>query len=155
MNTNKPSWIKIVRSNLSSYERRVCAFDSFTSSNVAAKFLLPRLSAEEVEVFICLYLNNSNKLISAAEIARGGLTGCTLDVRSIFRPAMILNASGLILAHNHPSGNNNPSNEDILFTRNVMEASKILGVTILDHIIISAKDKYFSFADNNLIIRSF
>ena len=84
------------------------------------------------------------------KISQGGISGTVTDVRIIMKKAVENLASGLIVCHNHPSGNNNPSESDIQITQKIREAGSLLDVQLLDHIII-AGSAYYSFADNGLI----
>ncbi len=93
-----------------------------------------------------LYLNNRNKLIKDEVIAVGGLNIDYASPRDIFSPALECRASAFILIHNHPSGNPEPSDDDIKFTKKVKEGSEILGIPFLDHIIIG-RDRYRSLKD--------
>ena len=109
--------------------------------------LLADLTHEE---FWILFLNRSNKPINRMKISQGGISGTVTDVRIIMKKAVENLASGLIVCHNHPSGNNNPSESDIQITQKIREAGTLLDVQLLDHIII-AGSAYYSFADNGLI----
>jgi len=109
--------------------------------------LLADLTHEE---FWILFLNRSNKPINRMKISQGGISGTVTDVRIIMKKAVENLASGLIVCHNHPSGNNNPSESDIQITQKIREAGALLDVQLLDHIII-AGSAYYSFADNGLI----
>ena len=102
---------------------------------------------EEVKI---LLLNRSNKVLGIYSLAKGGITSCVVDVRIILSVALKSLATGLILVHNHPSGNLKPSNEDIKITNRLKEACKLLEIVLLDHLIIS-KDNYFSFADEGIL----
>ena len=102
---------------------------------------------EEVKI---LLLNRNNKVLGIYSLAKGGLTSCVVDVRIILSIALKTLATGIILVHNHPSGNLKPSNEDIKITNRLKEACKLLEIVLLDHLIIT-KDNYFSFADEGLI----
>jgi len=79
-------------------------------------------------------------------VSVGGLTGTIVDVRNILQTALKANACSVILAHNHPSGNQNPSDADIQITRRVNEAAKIMDIQVLDHLILLTEG-YYSFAD--------
>ena len=83
-------------------------------------------------------------------ISIGLLNASLVHAREVFEPAIRNLASSVMLAHNHPSGDANPSNEDILITENLVKSGKILGITVLDHIIIT-KDNYFSFKEKGMI----
>lgn len=99
------------------------------------------------EEFWVLYLKRSNEVIAQIRISQGGLTGTVADPKIIFSKGLALNAAAMILVHNHPSGNNRPSNSDISLTNNLRDAGKFLDLPVLDHIIIAGKT-YFSFSDS-------
>ena len=102
------------------------------------------------EEFWILLLNRANKLIDVKLVGRGGVSGTVADSKIIFKNAIETLASGIILAHNHPSGNLKPSNADIQLTKKIVDAGKIMEVPVLDHLIIG-DNAYFSFADEGLI----
>ena len=120
-------------------------------SNGAYRALVPKLAHLEHEEFWMLYLNNANRVIQLSLISRGGLTGTLVDVRLVLRKALELGAVGLILAHNHPSGNLVPSEADKEITRKIQLGAKVMDIKVLDHLII-AQQGYFSFADQNLLL---
>lgn len=99
-----------------------------------------------VEEFWVLYLNQGNFVIRKEQISRGGINQTTVDIRVILKMALDLFATGIILAHNHPSGNLNPSNMDYKLTQRIKDAARTLDIEVLDHVIITQK-AYFSFAD--------
>ena len=102
---------------------------------------------EEVKV---IFLNRTNKQIGIYNLANGGITGCVVDIRIILSVALKTLATGVILVHNHPSGNLNPSSEDRKITNELQKACEIMNITLLDHLIVTRKG-FFSFADANLI----
>ena len=102
------------------------------------------------EEFWIIYTNNSNKVIQKQLLSKGGITGTLVDVRLVLKNALELGATGLILAHNHPSGTLNPSEADKQITQKLKTAAQSLDIKVLDHLIITEK-AYFSFADENLI----
>jgi len=102
------------------------------------------------EEFWILFLNRSNKVINRMKLSQGGVSGTVTDVRIVMKKAVELLASGIILCHNHPSGNLNPSEADSKITQKIKEAGSFMDIQLLDHLIISDKD-YYSFADNGLI----
>lgn len=102
------------------------------------------------ESVICLFLNRRNLTIAWSKISVGGMSGSIVDPKTIFSRALTLGASGIILSHNHPSGNLKPSQSDIKLTKKINDGCKILELVCLDHIII-ANGGYYSFADKNLI----
>ena len=102
---------------------------------------------EEVKI---LLLNMSNKVLGIYSLAKGGLTSCIVDVRIILSIALKTLATGIILFHNHPSGNLKPSKADLDITKKLKNSCDLLDISLLDHLIIT-KDNYFSFADEGLI----
>ena len=104
----------------------------------------------EKEYLSAIYLNIHNEIIWKETLSIGILDATTIHPREVFEPAIRYLASSLIIAHNHPSNNPNPSTPDIEITHQLIEAGKILGIELLDHLVI-CKDNYFSFKDNNLI----
>jgi len=120
------------------------------ASKDVADIFQPILSDLSHEEFWILYLNRSNKVISRMKLSQGGVSGTVTDVRIVMKKAVELLASGIILCHNHPSGNLNPSDADSKITQKIKEAGSFMDILLLDHLIISDKD-YYSFADNGLI----
>jgi DNA repair protein RadC len=107
---------------------------------------------EHKESFYAMYLNRANKILAVILISEGGTSACLVDVKLIFQAALKLNASGIILSHNHPSGQLQPSSADIQITNKVKEAAKLLEMQVIEHIIVTPEDdKYYSFADNRQI----
>ena len=102
------------------------------------------------EAFWILLLNRANRVIKKHQISQGGVAGTVADPKIIFKVAVEELASGIILAHNHPSGNLPASQADIDLTKKLKESGKLLDIQVLDHIIIAGK-KYFSFADEGLL----
>jgi DNA repair protein RadC len=110
----------------------------------------PALSDLPHEEFWILFLNRSNKVISRMKLSQGGISGTVTDVRIVMKKAIENLASGIIVCHNHPSGNLNPSESDSRITNKIKEAGILLDIQLLDHLIITDKE-YYSFADNGLI----
>lgn len=102
------------------------------------------------EEFHILLLNRQNCIISREFISRGGVSGTVVDPKLIFKPALQNLASGVVLCHNHPSGNLCPSEQDISLTRKIREAGNLLEIPVLDHIIFSDAG-YYSFADEGML----
>lgn len=104
------------------------------------------------EEFYAVYLNRSNRVLAIAQISKGGVSGTVADPKIIYGYALTCLASSLILIHNHPSGNLNPSEADRQLTQKLKEAGKFLDTPVLDHIIVTPDfDQYFSFADEGLL----
>jgi DNA repair protein RadC len=121
-----------------------------TTSADAALIFKPLLSDLPHEEFWVLFLNRNNLVLDKMMVSKGGLTGTIIDVRIILKTALEKLACSLILCHNHPSGNLNPSEPDKEITRKLKEAGKHMDIPVLDHLII-ANDAYFSFADEGLL----
>lgn len=102
------------------------------------------------EQFWVLLLNRANKLIRKECISEGGIAGTVADPKRIYKLALEHNASFIILAHNHPSGNLHPSDEDIRLTRKLKQAGEVLDIRIIDHIVAGEND-YYSFADEGML----
>jgi DNA repair protein RadC len=105
------------------------------------------------EEVVCFYLNARNELISKQTVAVGGLNYSSLHPRDVFAPALMLPCASIILGHNHPSGNVEPSSEDIRVTKVLHAAGKLLGIELIDHVIVAA-NKHTSLAELGLIERS-
>jgi DNA repair protein RadC len=121
-----------------------------SSSEKAFDALHPVLSDKTYEEFWVLLLDRANQIIRKVNISEGGMSGTVADPKKIFKIALDNNATSIILAHNHPSNSLKPSHNDIQLTKKIMEAGKVLEISVLDHLIIG-NDKYFSFADESLI----
>lgn len=121
-----------------------------SGSQAVFDLLQPLVADLPHEEFWIVYLNNSNKVIHKAQLSKGGITGTLVDVRLVMKQALELGAVSLILAHNHPSGALKPSEADKKITNKLRKASEAMDIRVLDHVIIT-QNKYYSFADNNLI----
>jgi len=104
-----------------------------------------------VEEFYILTLDRANKVTGYFRASMGGMCGTVVDVRILFQVALKAHANGIILAHNHPSGNRQPSEADIKLTKQIKEAGKFLDISVIDHIILTADNGYFSFADEGMM----
>ena len=105
---------------------------------------------ELTEEFVCIYLNRQNNSIGWFRLSKGGITSTVVDIRIIYATALQCGATSLIIMHNHPSGNRQPSPEDVNLTKKVNAAGEVLDIKLLDHIIVTT-DKYYSFADEGII----
>ncbi|MRX38823.1 DNA repair protein RadC [Flavobacterium sp. LC2016-23] len=120
-----------------------------TSSKMVFDIMQPIIGELPHEEFWVLFLNNSNKVISKSQLSKGGISGTIVDVRLVFKLALEINATGLILCHNHPSGALKPSDADIKITKKLKWAGDSLDVKVLDHLIIT-ETKYYSFVDEGI-----
>jgi DNA repair protein RadC len=123
---------------------------SVTQSGDAAEIAIPLMRDLNHEVFCVFYLNQSNKIIRHEIISSGGLTGTVADIRIMLKNAVLQNANKLIIAHNHPSGNLQPSQADKELTRKLKEAAEYMDIKLLDHLIIAGTN-YLSMADEGMI----
>lgn len=120
-----------------------------TSSKIIFEIMQPIIGELPHEEFWVIYLNNSNKVISKSQLSKGGITGTLVDVRIVFKTALEMGATGLIVCHNHPSGTLVPSDADKQITRKLKLAGDSLEIKVLDHLIVTEKN-YFSFADEGI-----
>lgn len=121
-----------------------------TSSKTIFELMQPIIGELPHEEFWVLYLNNGNKVLSKSQQGKGGITGTIIDVRLVFKAALELGATALILCHNHPSGNLKPSEADKQITKKLKAAGQNLDVQVLDHVIVG-ENGYYSFADEEII----
>ena len=120
-----------------------------TSSKRVFEIMQPIIGELPHEEFWVLFLNNSNKVISKSQLSKGGMTGTIVDVRLVFKLALESGATALILCHNHPSGNLQPSDADRKITKKIKLAGDSLDVKVLDHLIIT-ETNYYSFVDQGI-----
>jgi len=121
-----------------------------SSSKAAYEIIRPKLQDLPHEEFWVMFLSRNNKVLDIQMIGRGGISGTVADVRVILKLGIENLASGIILAHNHPSGNLAPSNADISLTHKVKESAKLRDINVLDHLIVT-DTAYYSFADKGKI----
>jgi len=121
-----------------------------TSPADVAEIFIPLLRDEVKEQFVVVCLSSANKIIKHEKISVGNLNSSVVHAREIFKAAIENNSASIILIHNHPSENPEPSNEDISITRKIVEAGKIMDIPVYDHIII-AGNNYTSFVERRLI----
>jgi DNA repair protein RadC len=121
-----------------------------TSPKDVADIYIPLLRDELKERFFIICLNSANKIIKHEVISIGNLNSSVVHPREIFKAAVDHSSASIIILHNHPSGNPEPSNEDIAITRKIVEAGKILDIPVFDHIII-AGNLFTSFVEKRLI----
>ena len=121
-----------------------------TSSKSVFELMQPIIGELQHEEFWIIYLNNSNKVIQKNQLSKGGITGTLVDVRLVLKSALEVGATGLVLAHNHPSGTLKPSDADKQITNKLKVAAESLDIKVLDHLIIT-ENAYFSFADEGML----
>ena len=114
------------------------------------ELMVPIMGDNRTEEVWGIFLSQSNKIIRKMRVAFGGYTSCLIDVRVILKEALACEAVSLILCHNHPSGNRLPSTDDDRMTQRINEASKIIGLRLIDHVII-CRDSYYSYIEEGRI----
>lgn len=120
------------------------------SSTDVCKLMQPLIGDLPHEEFWCLLLNNSNKVIYKFQLSKGGLTQTVVDIRMLFKTVLEHLATAIILVHNHPSGQLNPSMADKEITQKIKQAGTTLDIKLLDHLIITVTN-YLSFADEGIL----
>ena len=111
---------------------------------------ITNVQEEAQEVFGILILNTKNKIVAVHEVSRGTLNSSMVHPREVFKPAVLHNAAAIICFHNHPSGDTEPSRDDIEITNRLIEAGKIMGIEILDHIIVG-DEEYVSLKERGVM----
>ena len=115
----------------------------------AAYDLLRSIWNDQIELyesFYVLYMNRANNVLGYRCISQGGISGTVVDPKAVFQAALLANASSLIMAHNHPSGNMQPSEADNKLTKKLIAAGKVLDIDVLDHLILDTNN-FYSYAD--------
>jgi len=126
--------LKVERKNYSDFN------PTYLNSPSDAYYFLKKIGSEDRERFLSIFLDVKNAVIGLEEVSVGTLSCSLIHPREVFKAAILSNPVGIILAHNHPSGDPEPSKEDIEITKRLVKASKIMGIEILDHIIIGHDD---------------
>lgn len=121
-----------------------------SGSKDAFNILHPHMADLNVEQFWALFLNQKNKVLHVSVMTEGGISSSVVDIRILFKAAMERHSTSIIVAHNHPSGNLKPSQEDLKITKQIAAAGDILNIKLLDHLIIT-QNSYLSFADEQLL----
>lgn len=119
---------------------------TLNSSKAAYTLMYPLIGDLQHEEFWVILLNRSNSVIEKFPVSQGGITGTVVDIRMIMKQAIMKYATGIILCHNHPSGNFYPSDQDISLTNKIKEASGLFDINVMDHLIVAGQ-RYYSFAD--------
>lgn len=131
-------------------QKKFFSVKKITSPEDIAEIFIPILRDKVKEEFYVICLNTANRITKVELISVGSLNSSVVHPREVFKAAIENSSANVILLHNHPSGNSEPSNEDITLTRQMVEAGKIMGVLVYDHIII-AGDKYTSLVEKRII----
>ena len=127
---------------------------SIKSSKTAAELLFSYYNTNTIsfqEEFLVLYVNNANNIIGVQQLSKGGITATYVDVRIVLATALKCFATGIIISHNHPTGQLKPSMNDEVITLNIKKACNYFDITLLDHIILAPSGEYFSFSDTGIL----
>ena len=150
--TTRPYSIPVYRVTLVRERRLPHTQPQIRSSRDAAIIFRQHLGDVDCEHFMVAMLDQKNKVIGINTVSMGSLTASVVHPREVMKPAILSNAASLLCCHNHPSGAPQPSNEDRALTKRLVEAGKLLGIPVLDHLILGdGTDTYFSFADENML----
>jgi len=145
---NKISEIKV------SYKPKIMNNPLIKSSDDVFKYLVPFYNNDTLalqEKFLVMYLNRQHKILGVFPLSIGGITSTVVDIRLLISVALKVAATSIIISHNHPSGNNYPSDADKEITKKIKDACKLFDITVLDHMIIVSDKKYLSFTDEGLM----
>ena len=137
-----------------SYHPAISNKPVITTSSDVFNGLIEFFSPETIslqEQFVVMYINRANRVLGVYKLSQGGITGTVADTRLILGTALKVAATGIILAHNHPSGNLRPSYQDEELTKRINEACKLLDSKLMDHLIISPEREFYSMAEEGLI----
>ena len=149
MKNNIVSEVELTYKNNVPYNQRQKISNSQGAYEILTN-LFPENTMDYRETFIVLYLNRANQVLGYSVISQGGTSNTTVDIKMVIQTALLANASCIMLAHNHPSGNPHPSSDDNRITNRIIEAARLFDITVLDHIIIT-NESYYSFTDNGNI----
>lgn len=149
-----PEWARVAEVELV-YKTKVKPSErpKILSSKDSYNLLLQCWDMDKIELqeqFKVMLLNRSNKVLGIYEVSSGGITGTVADPKLIFMAALKASACGIIISHNHPSGNLKPSRPDEELTKKIKEAGMLLDIKVLDHVIVTSEG-YYSFADEGLL----
>ncbi len=142
-----PEFLAEVQITYSNPVKSVDRFKVVGSQSVASALREFWPSYDHIEFMYMIMLNRQNQILGYHQVSKGGITGTIIDLRVIYQVALKANASAIIIAHNHPSGNLEPSETDKKITREVKDAGKILNIALVDHIILTT-DGFHSMADD-------
>ena len=146
----KQASVPIYKISLVREGRVACYEQQIRSSANASTILQTYLADVDREHFVVLLLNQTNRVLGLHTVSVGSLTSSVVHPRETFKAAILANAAAIICGHNHPSGDCQPSKEDRAITTRLVEAGKLLGISVLDHIVVG-DGRYFSFADEGLL----
>jgi DNA repair protein RadC len=139
--------VSLVRESTLSYAQ----VPQMRNSACVAQLIEEYLKDTDREHFVVCFLDQKNRLTGLHTVSMGSMTASVVHPREVFKAAILAQAAAIVCGHNHPSGDVQPSMEDRAITHRLAEAGKLLGISVLDHIIIGGAGTYFSFADEGLL----
>lgn len=131
-------------------ERAAQTIEKVEGPEDVARYVIPSLRFEQKEHFLAMFLDIRNRILALSTISVGSLTASIAHPREVFREAIRYSAAGVILVHNHPSGDPAPSREDIQLTKQMMKAGEIMGIPVLDHVVV-AGENFLSLKEANCL----
>ena len=140
-------WVTVYRVALVREGAMPCDGDRIRNSGTVNRLLQTYLPDADREHFVVILLDQKHGIIGINTVSVGSLTASIVKPREVFKPAILANAASIICGHNHPSGDPQPSREDRAITTKLVDAGKLLGIEVLDHVIIGAEGRYFSLGD--------
>lgn len=141
--------VSIVRLQMVKESRHLYGMGAVSEPGEAARMVRPLFEGADRELLVVLSMDQRNKPVAAEVVAVGGLSECVVDIRNLFKHAILANAAGIFLFHSHPSGEAVPSREDRAVTERASQAGEILGIPLVDHIILG-DGQYFSFREEKM-----
>ncbi len=150
MNSKKNTYLREITLNYKFKQVDSKVIDSSATDPKTIVQMFSDLQNETKEKFIAISIDARNKIICYEVVAIGSVNAVYLRPGEVVRTAVMVNATGIIVVHNHPSGDPEPSREDLIFTHELKEGAKFLGIELYDHIIIGIED-YFSFAEKGIL----
>ena len=148
---NAPTWVTVYRVALIREGAIPCDEHRIRNSGTVSRLLQTYLPEADREHFVVILLDQKHGIIGINTVSIGSLTASVVNPREVFKPAILANAASIICGHNHPSGDPNPSQDDRAITTKLVQGGKLLGIDVLDHVIIGAEGRYFSFGDAGLL----
>lgn len=148
MKTIKKIDLRVRREKLAESREPYCF--TISTPDELARIARSVTTGSDRETFLVFPCDVKNKVLGYVEVALGSVDACPVDPREVFRATIVMGASGLFIAHNHPSGDESPSSEDIELTKRIVDGGAILGLPVLDHLIIT-DSSYFSFAEKGML----
>lgn len=149
--SSKPDQVMMVKEIAERYgTKSLKKGDSFNNASQVYYHYRPKLGGEKQEHFYIVILDNKHRIIAEKMVSLGTINKSIVHPREVFAPAIEHRAAAIILVHNHPSGDPQPSNQDIEITKRLAEVGEIVGIKILDHAIVCA-DSFFSFVDEDIM----